>query len=83
MIDIDRARELSDAREIERIHGGEEPERKEYMVQVEFSVRAYSEDDAKERVTDIMPDYHNPDYHKSTIDIDDIIDWDILKVEEE
>ena len=78
MSDIDRARELHDAAEIERIHGGEEPERKEYMVQVEFSVRAYSEDDAKERVTDIMPNYH-----KSTIDIDDIIDWDIFKVEEE
>jgi len=77
MIDIDRARELSDAREIERIYGGEEPERKEYIVQVEFFVQAYSEDDAKERVTDIMPDYH-----KSTIDAEDIIDWDILKVEE-
>ena len=78
MIDIDRARELSDAREIERIHGGEEPERKEYVVQVEFSVRAYSEDDAKERVGDNILEYH-----KFPIDIDDIIDWDILKVEEE
>ena len=76
--DIDRAREISDALELERIYGGEEPERKEYIVQVEFFVRAYSEDDAKERVTDIMRDDH-----KSTIDIDDIIDWDILKVEEE
>jgi hypothetical protein len=76
--DIDRAREISDALELERIYGGKEPERKGYIVQVEFFVPAYSEDDAKERVTDIMPDDH-----KSTIDIDDIIDWDILKVEEE
>lgn len=77
MIDIDRARELSDAREIERIHGGEEPERKEYRVQVEFYVRAYNEDDAKKRVGDNILEYH-----KFPIDPDDIIDWDILKVEE-
>ena len=77
MIDIDRARELSDAREIERIYGGPDAERKDYWVQIEFYVRAYNEDDAKKRVTDIMPDYH-----KSTIDPDDIVFWDILKVEE-
>ena len=77
MIDIDRARELSDAREIERIHGGPDAERKDYWVQIEFYVRAYNEDDAKKRVGDNILEYH-----KYPIDPDDIVVWDILKVED-
>ena len=42
MIDIDRARELSDAREIERIHGGPEAEPSVWRVDVRFYLRAYS-----------------------------------------
>jgi hypothetical protein len=36
VIDIDRARELSDAAEIERIHGGEDVEPKLWQVEVKF-----------------------------------------------
>ena len=52
MIDIDRARELSDAREIERIHGGPEAEPNIWRVDVRFYLRAYDKDDAIKSLTD-------------------------------
>lgn len=57
MIDIDRARELSDAREIERIHGGEDVEPKLWQVEVKFYLKAYDEDDALDRLKEeILPE---------------------------
>jgi len=57
MIDIDRARELSDAREIERIHGGEDVEPKLWQVEVKFYFKAYDEDDALDRLKEeILPE---------------------------
>ena len=52
MSDIDRARELSDAREIERIHGGPEAEPNIWRVDVRFYLRAYDKDDAIKSLTD-------------------------------
>ena len=52
MSDIDRARELSDAREIERIHGGPEAEPSVWRVDVRFYLRAYDKDDAIKSLTD-------------------------------
>jgi hypothetical protein len=57
VIDIDRARELSDAREIERIHGGEDVEPKLWQVEVKFYLKAYDEDDALDRLKEeILPE---------------------------
>ena len=57
MIDIDRAREVSDAREIERIHGGEDVEPKLWQVEVKFYLKAYDEDDALDRLKEeILPE---------------------------
>ena len=57
MIDIDRARELSDAREIERIHGGPEAEPNVYRVDVSFYLSAYDKDDALQRLkNEVLPD---------------------------
>ena len=77
MRDIDRARELSDAAEIERIHGGEEPERKQQYVKVEFLVDAHSKDDAMERITEYLPELMP---YRSA---EDQIDWEILEISEE
>ena len=57
MSDIDRARELSDAREIERIHGGPEAEPSGWRVDVRFYLRAYDKDDALQRlINEVLPD---------------------------
>lgn len=57
MIDIDRARELSDAREIERIHGGEDVEPKLWQVEVRFYLNAYDLEDALNRLREeILPE---------------------------
>ena len=57
MIDIDRARELSDAREIERIHGGPEAEPNIWRVDVRFYLRANDKEDALQRLKDeVLPD---------------------------
>ncbi len=57
MIDIDRARELSDAAEIERIHGGEDVEPKLWQVEVKFYLNAYDLEDALNRLQEeILPE---------------------------
>jgi hypothetical protein len=57
VIDIDRARELSDAREIERIHGGEDVEPKLWQVEVRFYLNAYDLEDALNRLREeILPE---------------------------
>ena len=57
MIDIDRARELSDAAEIERIHGGEDVEPKLWQVEVKFYFKAYDLEDALNRLKEeILPE---------------------------
>ncbi len=57
MSDIDRARELSDAREIERIYGGPEDEPTVWRVDIRFYLHAYDKDDALQRLIDeVLPD---------------------------
>jgi len=57
VIDIDRARELSDAREIERIHGGPEAEPNIWRVDVRFYLRANDREDALQRlINEVLPD---------------------------
>lgn len=51
-VDVDRLRELSDAREIERIHGGPEAEPSVWRVDVRLYLRAYDKDDALQRLID-------------------------------
>ena len=57
MSDIDRARELSDAREIERIYGGPDTEPTVWRVDVRFYLYAYDKEDALQRLIDeVLPD---------------------------
>ena len=82
MIDIDRARELSDAREIERIHGGPEAEPSIWRVDVRFYLRAYDKDDALQRLIDeVLPDdvTDKSDPQKIEWEYVDSEEWELLE----
>ena len=82
MIDIDRARELSDAREIERIHGGPEAEPSVWRVDVRFYLRAYDKDDALQRLIDgVLPDAvtDKSDPQKIEWEYVDSENWELLE----
>ena len=82
MIDIDRARELSDAREIERIHGGPEAEPSIWRVDVRFYLRAYDKDDALQRLIDeVLPDSvtDKSDPQKIEWEYVDSEEWELLE----
>ena len=82
MIDIDRARELSDAREIERIHGGPEAEPSVWRVDVRFYLRAYDKEDALQRLIDeVLPDTvtDKSDPHKIEWEYVDSEEWELLE----
>ena len=82
MIDIDRARELHDAAEIERIHGGPEAEPSVWRVDVRFYLRAYDKDDALQRLIDeVLPDAvtDKSDPQKIEWEYVDSEEWELLE----
>ena len=82
MSDIDRARELSDAREIERIHGGPEDEPTVWRVDIRFYLHAYDKDDALQRLIDeVLPDAvtDKSDPQKIEWEYVDSEEWELLE----
>ena len=83
MSDIDRARELSDAREIERIHGGPEAEPSVWRVDVRFYLRAYDKDDALQRLkNEVLPDAVTDKSDPQKIEWE-WVEYELLEQEEE